>query len=124
MLHTLRVLCWRALAVFALALAAIGIPLPGLPTVPFVLVAAWAGSRGWPSLEATLVQHPTYGPSILAWRHRRAVPRKAKYIAILMMVVSALMLFASNAPAMLKIALPLFLICVAMWLWRRPEPTQ
>ena len=42
------VLLWRVLALVCVALALVGVVLPGLPTVPFLLVAAWAGSRGWP----------------------------------------------------------------------------
>lgn len=124
MIHTVRIIGWRTLALFALMLAAIGTPLPGLPTVPFVLVAAWAGSRGWPSLDARLVQHPTYGPAITAWRQSRAVPRKAKYIATLMLLASLLALLSSSAPVMLSSAIGLLLLCVALWLWRRPEPSQ
>ncbi|MGX5915358.1 YbaN family protein [Aliidiomarina sp. Khilg15.8] len=124
MRNMLRQLFWRTLAVLALALAAVGIPLPGLPTVPFVLVAAWAGARGWPSLEAKLLTHPRYGPAVSAWRQNRAIPRKAKFIASAMMLISSLLLTASNAPVMLKIALIVFLCGVAIWLWRRPEPVE
>ena len=44
--------------------AAIGAVLPGLPTVPFLLVAAWAGGKGWPALEVKLLNHPRYGPTL------------------------------------------------------------
>ena len=39
---------WRFIAVIALLLAAVGILLPIMPTVPFLLGATWAASRGWP----------------------------------------------------------------------------
>lgn len=41
-------LLWRALALLSVLLGLIGIVLPGLPTVPFLLLAAWAGGKGWP----------------------------------------------------------------------------
>ncbi|MCH8501134.1 MAG: YbaN family protein [Aliidiomarina sp.] len=118
----LRRLFWRLIAIVSLKLAVLGIPLPGLPTVPFVLLAAWAAGKGWPELENWLLRHPRYGPSILAWRREGAVSRKAKWIATGMMAVSLVMLFWSPAPVLLKYLLPPFLAAVAFWLWRRPEP--
>jgi uncharacterized protein len=43
--------CWRALALLSLALGGIGVVLPGLPTVPFVLLSAFAAGKGWPKFE-------------------------------------------------------------------------
>lgn len=118
--HT-RVLFWRILAGLMLVLAVAGALLPVLPTVPFLLVAAWAGSRGWPSLEARLLAHPKHGPYIVRWRERGAVPRKAKWFASLMMLASATTLALSLAPLWLKIGAPATMASVAVWLWRRPE---
>jgi hypothetical protein len=102
----------------------VGIILPGLPTTPFLLVAAWAGARGWPALEARLLQHPHYGPLILDWRQRRAVPRRAKWAASALMLLSATMIWLLPAPHWLRIGLPLFLLGVAAWLWTRAEPSR
>ena len=57
----------------------------GLPTVPFVLLAAWAAGKGWPELEQWLLHHPRYGGSIRAWRQHGAVSRRAKWLASVMM---------------------------------------
>ena len=112
---------WRALAALALVLAAIGIVLPVLPTVPFLLLAAWAAGKGWPALEAWLLNHAHFGPSIRHWRERGAVPRRAKWAATLMMAASAVMLALMPVPIAIKIAVPAVMAAVAIWLWRRPE---
>lgn len=114
-------LLWRTLAVACVALGLIGVVVPGLPTVPFLLVAAWAAGRGWPALERWLLAHPRYGPPIRQWREGGVVPRRAKWAASLMMLASAAVLLFTPAPAALKIGLPLFMAAVAFWLWRRPE---
>jgi uncharacterized membrane protein YbaN (DUF454 family) len=119
--HGLRRLAWRTLALACVALGAAGAVLPGLPTVPFLLVAAWAGGRGWPALEAWLLAHPRYGPDIRRWREHGAVPRRAKWASSLMMVFSAGVIALSALPLVAKIGLPAFMACVAAWLWRRPE---
>jgi uncharacterized membrane protein YbaN (DUF454 family) len=78
--HT-QILLWRLLALISLALGAVGVVLPVLPTVPFLLLAAWAASRGWPRLEALQHAHSTNGPAIRRWRARGAVSPRAKRIA-------------------------------------------
>jgi uncharacterized membrane protein YbaN (DUF454 family) len=112
---------WRVLAILCVALALLGAVLPVLPTVPFLLVAAWAGGRGWPPLERWLLDHPRHGPAIRRWRDHGAVPRRAKWIASLMMLGSATMLAITPAPLWLKIAVPCVMASVATWLWLRPE---
>jgi hypothetical protein len=114
-------LAWRALALVCTVLGIVGAFLPLLPTTPFLLVAAWAGGKGWPQLEAWLVAHPRWGPPIRRWRHHRAVPRSAKWLASATMLVSVAAIAVSGAPLALKLGVPLFMLAVASWLWRRPE---
>lgn len=117
----LRILVWRLIAVIALVLGIIGLLLPIMPTVPFLLVAAWAGGKGWPVLEQKLLSHPTYGPQILAWRKYGVVKRKPKVIASVMMAGSSIMLAWSPAPLALKLIVIGIMATVAVWLWLRPE---
>jgi uncharacterized protein len=114
-------LLWRALALASLLLGIVGAFLPVLPTTPFLLVAAWAASKGWPQFEAWLLAHPRWGPPVRRWRDHRAVPRSAKWLASITMLASVTLVAASGAPLALKLALPAFLSCVAWWLWRRAE---
>ncbi|RZJ13400.1 MAG: DUF454 domain-containing protein [Rubrivivax sp.] len=114
-------LLWRALALLSLALGVVGAVVPVLPTVPFLILAAWAGSKGWPALEHWLLNHAHFGPGIRRWRERGAVPRRAKWLATLMMSVSAVGLALSAAPLAVKIAVPAVMLAVAIWLWLRPE---
>ena len=112
---------WRTLALACVALGIVGAFLPVLPTTPFLLVAAWAAGKGWPQLEAWLIAHPRWGPPIRRWREHRAVPRSAKWLASATMLASVAALAFSEAPLALKLAMVLFLLAVAAWLWRRPE---
>lgn len=121
--HTRRLL-WRLLALFALALGFIGLFLPVMPTVPFVLLAAWAAGRGWPQLEAWMLDHPRYGPPIRHWREQGAVPRKAKWLACTMMAGSALLLWFLPIPTWLRGGVYAVMFAVALWLCLRPEPTR
>ena len=122
MLHRAVVLLlWRVLALACVALALVGVVLPGLPTVPFLIVAAWAGSRGWPALEARVLAHPRYGPLVRQWRERGSVPRRAKWAASVMMIASAAVMALVGTPRWLLGTIVAIMVVVATWLWRRPE---
>ena len=121
MLKLLTLSLWSTVACITLLLGVIGVVVPGLPTVPFLLLSAWSAGKGWPRLEIWLLAHPSFGPPLKRWREQGAVPRKAKYLATVMMTMSALLLLLSAAPPWLKLVLPAFLCAVAIWLWRRPE---
>ena len=73
----------------ALLLGAAGVLLPLLPTVPFVILAAFCFARGSPRLERWLVEHPRFGPHISAWRSRGAISRTGKQAALLCFAASA-----------------------------------
>lgn len=115
------VVAWRTLAVTCVVLGIIGAFVPVLPTVPFLLVAAWAAGKGWPRLETWLLDHPKYGATIRRWREHGAVPRRAKWAASGMMLLSAAMLVWSPVPVWVKWAVPALMAAVALWLWLRPE---
>ena len=121
MVWHIRVLLWRVGALLALAVGAVGIAIPVLPTVPFLILAAWAASKGWPVLEKRLLEHATYGPHIRAWRERRIVPRKAKWLATAMMLASAIALQFTLIAPWLKAGALLLMFGVAVWLWTRAE---
>jgi uncharacterized membrane protein YbaN (DUF454 family) len=120
--RALKLLFWRALALAAVGLGLLGVVLPGLPTVPFLLLAAWAASRGWPALETWLLQHPRHGPAVRQWRERGAVPRRAKWLSSAMMVASAAIMWAIGIPPWALVLAIVTMASVGLWLWRRPEP--
>lgn len=114
---------WRAVTVVFVGLAILGTVLPVMPTVPFLLVAAWSAGKGWPEFERWLLDHAHFGPPIRQWRENGAVPRRVKVISGLMMATSAVgMQFFGAIPVGVRIGVPLVMLAVWVWLWFRPEP--
>jgi uncharacterized membrane protein YbaN (DUF454 family) len=110
-----------ALALLSLALALIGLFLPLIPTVPFVLLAAWAAARSSPRLAQWLERHPRLGPLILDWRAGGVVRRGAKWLATILMGSSAVSLLWLFHPHWVAWAAIGCMAVVLAWLWRRPE---
>lgn len=73
---------WFALGSLCVGVGAVGVVLPGLPTTPFLVLAAACFVRGSPSAYRKLLAHPQFGPLIRDFRAGRGVPRKVKYTAI------------------------------------------
>lgn len=123
MRRTVRLL-WLALAAVSLALGAVGVVVPVLPTTPFVLVAAYAAARSSPRLHAWILRHRVFGPVVRDWRVHRAVSRRAKATASATMAVSAGVLFLAAPSILIAAAATAFMAAVASWLWLRPEPPR
>lgn len=110
------------LAYVCVGLGAAGVILPLLPTTPFLILAAWAASRGSPRLDAWLHGHPRFGPSLRAWRDERAVPTRAKVLACTLMFLSwVLILLVTPSPWAPAVTGVVF-VCVGTYVCTRPAP--
>ena len=76
-------LAYLVVGLLLLLLGAIGLFVPLLPTVPFVILAAFCFARSSTRLEQWLVRHERFGPHILAWRSRGSISRAGKRAALL-----------------------------------------
>ena len=79
---------WTILGFLALALGAIGVVLPVLPTTPFVILAAFAFAKGSPRLAAYLENHAIFGPILQDWRTHGAIATRFKVLALAMMLAA------------------------------------
>lgn len=112
---------WLVLGWLFLALGLIGVVLPVMPTVPFLLVAVWAFARSSPRLGARILRDPRFGPHLRAWRRHGAVTRKAKIAATLAMACGiGWSLWFGFDPRLIAVQA---LVCgaIAVWLVTRPE---
>ena len=111
---------WAGAGSLCLALGIAGVFLPLLPTTPFVLLAAFCFSRGSTRVERWLLAHARFGPMVRDWRARRAVPRRAKQFASLMMALGCLWSWWVLPGPWRWLPAPCC-AAVAAWLWRLPD---
>ena len=112
------------LACFFLALAVVGVFLPGLPTVPFLLLAAWFSARGSDRLHAWLYSHPYLGKLIMDWEQQGSISRASKVTALLMLMISWSVLYHQLNNSWGLIAITVLFIAIATFLISRPEPNK
>ncbi|HUF56404.1 MAG TPA: YbaN family protein [Thermohalobaculum sp.] len=113
-------LIWITAGGAALGLGLLGIALPLLPTVPFLLLAAFCFARGSMRFHDWLVDHPRLGPPIRAWREEGAISPRAKRAALVAMAASLVLSLALGVgPALLALQAAV-LACVATFIVTRP----
>ena len=113
---------WWLLAYVALGLGFIGIFLPGLPTVPFILLSAFAAARGSEKLHRRLLADARFGPMIRDWQAHGAVSRRHKTVATVTMALCAVIMFLTAPRWWMAATGTAIMAIVATWLWCRPEP--
>lgn len=114
-------LIYRAVGLLAMILALAGLALPVLPTTPFLLVALWAFARGAPDWAGRLRRHPRFGPLIVNWEARRAIPRPAKAAAVLSMSGGWAVVAAGVQSVAASAALAAMMAAVLAYVLSRPS---
>ena len=98
--------------------------IPVLPGTIWLILAAACFARSSPRFESWLVNHPKFGPSVVAWRRNGAIPRKAKMLAIGMMAVSFVILLLAHPPAHWIWITGAVLLACALFVGTRPGAPQ
>ncbi len=80
---------WFCAGWVAVAVGAIGVIIPGLPTTVFFIIAASCFAKSSPRFEQWVLDLPRVGPMVRDYRAGLGMPRKAKVWAIATMVVFA-----------------------------------
>ncbi|MCK8515828.1 YbaN family protein [Methylonatrum kenyense] len=112
--------CWCLFGTACVGVGAVGVIVPLLPTTPFLLLAAWAYARGSERWRLWLVNHPRLGPCIRAWQQSRAIPRRAKGLAIVSLLFSLVVALWLALPPVALAAQAAALLAVAIFLLSRP----
>ncbi|MCF8151174.1 MAG: YbaN family protein [Burkholderiaceae bacterium] len=116
-----RVLLW-SLGSLALLLGIIGVFLPGLPTTPFILLAAACYARASEPFYRWLIANQTFGPLIIEWRRHHSIPFRVKIIAIILMSLTiCASIWTLSALPWLQATLALIGVSTSVWLWRVPS---
>ena len=112
---------WLFSGCLAVGFAAVGVVLPLLPTVPFLLLAAFCFARSSGRFHDWLLAHPTFGPPIADWRASGAIRRRAKWLATASIGAAFGISLALGLAAWVLALQAAVLSVVLLFIWTRPE---
>jgi uncharacterized membrane protein YbaN (DUF454 family) len=97
------------------ALGVIGLIMPLMPGVVFLIVAAWCFARSSPRFEAWLLDHPTLGKPLRDGRATGAISRSGKTMACVGMMIGFATFWLGAHPSLPLAAgvAVMFLACAA-----------
>ena len=73
---------WLSLGLIFVALGMVGVLLPGLPTTPFMLLAAACFARSSNRFYNWLINNRLFGEKVRRYRAGHGIPRRTKLLAI------------------------------------------
>jgi uncharacterized protein len=112
---------WALAGGLALLCGLVGIALPLLPTVPFLLLAAFCFARSSKPLHDWLVTHPKLGAPIRDWERSGAINPAAKRLATLSIAAAfGISLLLGLRPLILGVQ-GVTLLAVLVFIWTRPD---
>ena len=115
-------LTWLVVGCLSLALGAIGIAVPLLPTTPLILLAAFAFARSSSRLHEWLITHDLFGTLIDNWHRHGAISRRAKIASVVSMAALLAISLAMAAPTAVIVVQLFALGAVALFILSRPLP--
>ena len=115
---------WLLAGLLAVAIGAVGIVLPLLPTTPFLLIAAFAFARSSTRLNNWLLEHRSFGPLISNWHRDGSIDRKVKRIAIIVILMTPVITWLFGAPLWIIVCQVVVLSAAAVYILTRPLPTE
>ncbi|EJF74514.1 hypothetical protein MEC_01038 [Bartonella alsatica IBS 382] len=105
-----------------IVLAVIGILLPIMPTVPFLLIASWCFARSSPRFHRWLKNHRFLGPPIKQWEEKRAISVFVKVFAVMSMAGGFLSFLIIVHPALwFAVLVAAILLFIAIYIITRPS---
>jgi uncharacterized protein len=111
---------WLVLGCVSTALGIIGIALPIMPTVPFLIFAAFCFARSSPALEQRIMDHAIYGPPIRNWHEKGIITRKGKLASTFAFACSLVFGWFTLSGWWLALP-PVIAVTCLSWIWTRPE---
>lgn len=119
----MRRMLWFALGVVAFALAVLGVPLPVLPTTPFVLLAVFAFGNSSPVLAARVERSRLFGPAIADWREGGAIAPRTKALALATMAGVLVIGVALSVTTPVLVVQGIVMTAAAAFILSRPSGT-
>lgn len=112
---------WLFFGAVSVAAGFTGVFLPVLPTVPFLLLAAFFFGKSSPRAHKWLLAHRLFGPPIRDWHERGAISRKSKILSAASMIAVFVVSIWIQVPVFIILIQIVALLSVSVFIWTRPD---
>lgn len=102
------------------ALAALGVALPVLPTTPFLLLAVWCFARSSPRFHDWLLYRSWFSAYLQHWYQYRAMPAGSKWKAVCLLLVTFSLSLYLVSLFWVRVILAVILISLLIFFYRMP----
>mgnify|MGYP001604402584 FL=1 len=116
----LKKILWFSAGIMLLGIAFVGVYLPGLPWSTPAVGAAYCFAKSSDRMHRWIYNHPLFGPFLVGWHEKKIFPTRLKYVMLLTMASSLVILWFTTANPAAVIGTGAFMILVAGWAWRFP----
>ncbi len=96
---------YLGLAGGSFAMTLVGLVVPGIPTVPFLLATSYYLARSSPRLDAMLRRAPLFGPILIEWEEHHALSRwsKGKLVGLTVAILAVTIAMTPISPIALVV---------------------
>jgi uncharacterized membrane protein YbaN (DUF454 family) len=109
------------IGILSVAIGAIGIFVPMLPTTPFILLAAWSFLKSSEVAHNWIYRQPFFGKALNDWEKNRAISKANKTIAISMIFLSLVFIWIKVNSFSIRSSVTIFLFAVSTFILTRNE---
>ena len=111
-----------AIGAVSVVLAILGILLPVIPGVPFLILAGWAFSHSSPTIHRWMLGLPYFGPALHDWEQYGAIRLRIKVLVTVVLVgMSIYPLGWVPFPLWLKWVAAAVVLAILGFVWTRPN---
>jgi len=115
---------WLTLGFLFLGLAYIGVVTPGIPFSTPTVAAAYCFSKGSERMHNWIMNHKIFGPFLRGWAEKRVFPTKARWLMIIMMDSSLVIMWFTTHNWKAVAGTAIFMLLCAVWALRYPKSIE
>jgi uncharacterized membrane protein YbaN (DUF454 family) len=121
---TFKKAIWFTLGIICLGLAYIGLVTPGIPFSTPTVGAAYCFAKSSDRMHNWIMNHRIFGPFLRGWSEKRVFPLKAKWLMVLTMDSSLLIVWFTTHNLKLTAGLAVGMLICAIWALRYPSSVE
>lgn len=116
----IKKIAWFSAGIILLGIAFVGVYLPGLPWSTPAVGAAYCFAKSSKRMHDWIYNHRLFGPFLIGWQTKRVFPTRLKYMMLITMTTSLVVLWVTTANPAAVVGTGCFMILCALWAWRFP----